>query len=336
MGFFLAGDLGGTKTILALYQMHAGRHVLLREQRFASGEHADLGGMVAEFLKGCPQSPVLVSFGVAGPVVAGKASITNLGWTVDSAQLKARFGFAEVLLLNDLVAAARAVPFLKSEDLFVVNAGEAVTNATLAVLAPGTGLGEAYLCWDGERYRAYPSEGGHADFAPLTAQQQELLSFLRERFGHVSYETVCSGLGIPHLYQFLVEADGRRVSPQLEEELAGAADRTPVLLRHALEHDCPVCLETLRLFFAVLAAETGNAALRFLATGGIFLGGGILPRLLPVFDRQAFMAVFVGKGRMADILRRIPVRIITRENTTLLGAALAASQRMAQEENQCR
>jgi len=338
MNYFLAGDLGGTKTVLALYRMDAGGCQLLRSRRFASSEHADLESLVAIFLAECPEAPILAAFGVAGPVVAGEARITNLGWSVSCRRLAARFHFAEVLLLNDLVALAEAVPSLGPEDLLVVNRGEPAPEGAMAILAPGTGLGEASLCWDGERYRAYPSEGGHADFAPLTLQQEELRRSLQAGFGHVSYETVCSGLGIPRIYTFLRETGGRGL-PRLAAELVGVADPTPVLVRHALEHGCELCQEALSLFFSVLAAEAGNVALKFLATGGVFLGGGLLPRLLPLFDGSHFMEVFAGKGKMADLLWRMPVQIITRENTGLMGAAVAAHRRLsagAGREARCR
>lgn len=324
MGYFLAGDLGGSKTILALYATTGEGYCLVREQRFACSDYGDFSGLLADFLRGPEEVPHVAAFGVAGPVVGGRVRMTNLGWLIDQEALRDRFGFAEVLVLNDLVAVAEAVTILPPEDLLVVNSGTPVPRGSMAVLAPGTGLGEAYLCWAGTGYAAYPSEGGHVDFAPTSEMEEALLSFLRAAHGHVSYEAVCSGTGIPNIYRYLTQGAGMKPSPELEAALAAAADMTPVLAAHALEQDGGVARLTLELFFAILAAEAGNMALKFLATGGLYLGGGMLPRLLPVFDAKRFMTGFVGKGRLAGVLATIPVRMIMTERAALHGAALTA------------
>jgi len=324
MGYFLAGDLGGTKTLLALYATTGQGYSLVREQRFVSSDYGDFSGIIAEFLHGSAEHPQMAAFGVAGPVVGGKIRMTNLGRLIDQEVLREQFRFAEVLLLNDLVAVAEAVSVLQPDELLVVNGGTPVPQGSMAVLAPGTGLGEAYLCWDGTGYAAYPSEGGHADFAPASEMEEGLLSFLRAEYGHVSYELVCSGKGIPNIYRYLTQGAGMQVPPDLQAALDAAPDITPVLISQALAKKGDVARLTLEIFFSVLAAEAGNMAMKFLATGGVYLGGGMLPRLLPAFDPKRFMARFVSKGRMAGLLSTIPVRIITTDRAGLNGAALAA------------
>lgn len=335
MACFLAGDLGGTKAHLALYAAAGQGYALVREQRFASRDYDDFSGIIADFLRGGSEGrSQMAAFGVAGPVAGGKARMTNLGWLIDQEALREQFQLAGVILLNDLVAVAQAVPGLPPEDLLVVNAGTPVPHGSMAVLAPGTGLGEAYLCWNGPDYTACPSEGGHADFAPASELEQGLLSFLRAQYGHVSYEMVCSGKGIPNIYRYLTEGAGMKAPAELQEALAAVSDPVPVLADQALKKEGGVACLTLEIFFAVLAAEAGNMALKFLSTGGLYLGGGLLPRLLPAFDQKKFMARFVDKGRMAGILADIPVKIITTDRAGLEGAALTAFR--ALEEHQAR
>lgn len=324
MGYFLAGDLGGTKTLLALYATEGQGYALVREQRFASGDYDDFSGIIADFLRGSGERPEMAAFGVAGPVVGGRVRMTNLGWLIDQEVLREQFQFAEVLVLNDLLAVAEAVSILPQADLRVVNGGIPAPQGSMAVLAPGTGLGQAYLCWNGTGYTAFPSEGGHADFAPTSELEQGLLSFLRAEHGHVSYELVCSGKGIPNIYRYLTQGAGMKVPVHLQEALDAATDFTPVLMGQTLEKEGDVARLTLEIFLSVLAAEAGNMALKFLATGGLYLGGGMLPRLLPTFDSQRFMEHFAGKGRMAGLLSTIPVKIITTDKAGLNGAAVAA------------
>lgn len=324
MGYFLAGDLGGTKTLLAIYAATEHGYTLVREQRFANSGYDDFAGVVADFLHGSPEHPEIAAFGVAGPVAEGRVRMTNLGWLIDQGALRQQFQLAEVLLLNDLVAVAQAVSILAPEDFMVINAGTQAPQGSMAVLAPGTGLGEAYLCWNGTDYTPFPSEGGHADFAPTSEMEQGLLSFLRAEHGHVSYEMVCSGKGIPNIYRYLTEGAGMKVPARLQDALGATTDINPVLVGQALEKEGEVARLTLEIFFSVLAAEAGNMAIKFLATGGLYLGGGMLPKLRHIFDSKRFMERFTDKGRMAGILSAIPVRMITTERAGLNGAALAA------------
>ncbi len=332
MGYFLAGDLGGTKALLALYATIGQGYALVREQRFACGGYDDFSAIIADFLSDSSEQPQMAAFGVAGPVADGRVWMTNLGWLIDQEALREQFQLAEVLVLNDLVAVAQAVSILPPEDLLVINAGTPVPHGSMAVLAPGTGLGEAYLCWNGRDYTPFPSEGGHADFAPTSEVEQGLLSFLRAEHGHVSYELVCSGKGIPNIYRYLTEGAGMKVPSGLQGALDAAMDITPVLMGQALEKEGEVARLTLEIFFSVLAAEAGNMALKFLSTGGLYLGGGMLPRLLAVFAPKVFMERFIGKGRMAGILSAIPIRMITTDRAGLNGAALSAFRAMQKQQ----
>jgi glucokinase len=213
--------------------------------------------------------------GVAGPVVEGQAKIVNLSWIIEKSKLERNLKLSSVRLLNDLEAIANAVPVLEKSDQRTIHKGDPEKNGTMAVIAPGTGLGEAFLLWEGSNYRAIPSEGGHADFAPADSRQTELLEYLREQFGHVSCERVCSGRGIPNIYAFLKEQKIAEEPEWLADKLAKADDPTPVIVNAAQEGEesCTLCVETVRLFVSILAAEAGNLALRVLATGGVYLGG---------------------------------------------------------------
>jgi glucokinase len=318
----LAGDIGGTKTHLALFAPGSDVRTPFREKTYASGQYPGLEALAREFLAAIDAQVECAGFGVAGPVVAGRARITNLPWVMDEAQLAEDLGLASVHLLNDLEAIAGAVPALRETDRVILNRGQAASGGTVAVIAPGTGLGEAFLVWDGTRYRAQPSEGGHADFAPNSALQAELLNHLQQRFGHVSWERVCSGRGLPNIYDFL-RTSGHAPEP---DWLAADDDRTAVIVRAALDagRPCRLCQATLKTFVAILGAEAGNLALKVMATGGVYLGGGMPPRIMPALRDGTFMEAFAGKGRMAPLLKQIPVYVITNPKAALWGAARRA------------
>lgn len=322
----LAGDIGGTKTILAAYSAEHGPYAPLTQQVFASAAYASLEDIVRDFLATTPASIDAACFGVAGPVLAGRAHITNLPWVIDSTRLAMTFGWHTVHLLNDLEAVAYAVPELKPDDVHVLSAGRPVPGGNLAVLAPGTGLGEAYITVERGRFSAHACEGSHASFAPMTALQIELLRYMWEvkGFDHVSHERVCSGgLGIPNLYDFLKDT-GRAEEPAwLREALATAEDPTPIILSSALDDvkACELCRATLDLFIAILGSEAGNQALKIMATGGIYLGGGIPPRILSKLEEPAFLEALRGKGRFRALLTDFPVSVILNAQAGLLGAA---------------
>jgi glucokinase len=319
----LAGDVGGTKTDVALYSLTAGPRDPVARSSFPTAHFASLESLLTEFLAQVHQPIEAACFGVAGPVVAGQARPTNVPWLIDAAKLRETLTVQSVYLLNDLEALANAVPLLEPSDLHTLNPGEPRPGGAIGVVAPGTGLGEAFLTWDGARYHAFASEGGHADFAPTNPLELDLLGFLRSRFDHVSYERVCSGLGIPNLYAFLKDR-GHGVEPaRLAAELAAADNPTPIIVRTALgrEPGSELCDATLNLFTSILGSEAGNLALKVLATGGIYLGGGIPPRILPYLRHEQFMQSFRGKGRLSELLIRIPVHVILNPAAALLGAA---------------
>ncbi len=319
----LAGDVGATKANLALYSPEAGPRAPLAEMTLASAHYPDLESLVRTFLDEV-QAPIeRVCLGVAGPVVEGRAAISNLAWRVDQAALCRALGIADVRLVNDLLATAYAIPYLEAGDLHEVNRGEPAQGGARAIIAPGTGLGMAFVTWDGNRYWPHASEGGHADFAPNGALQGELWRALQARFGHVSRERVCSGLGIANIYAFL-RARGAEEPRWLSERLAAAEDPTPIIVEAALADSAvpSICAETLRLFVEILAAEAGNLALTVLATGGVYLGGGIPPRILRLLEPEPFMRAFCAKGRMAELLAQVPVTVILNPKAALLGAAV--------------
>jgi glucokinase len=324
----LAGDTGGTKTSLALFSVKAGPRTPLKEATYASARYPNLEAIVREFLREADTPVESASFGVAGPVVSGCASITNLGWELDEGQLRTALKLSSVRLLNDLQAIGYGVPLLQPEDLHTLNPGQLVAGGALAVIAPGTGLGEAFLTWDGSRYHAHPTEGGHTDFAPANELQMGLLKFLWQRYGHVSYERVCSGLGIPNIYAYL-KASLRVAEPEwLAAELAAAGDPTPVIVSAALHPERPseLCRATLDVFVSVLGSEAGNLALKTLATGGVFLAGGIPPRIVPALQSELFMKAFKNKGRFAEFMSRLPVHVILNPKVALFGAAAAGME----------
>jgi glucokinase len=318
----LAGDLGGTKTNLAVYSTAAGLQAPLVEATFASAQYASLEALVGEFMSRLDVRPDRACFGVAGPVVAGQAHITNLPWIMSEDALAASLGLRTVRLINDLDAIAHAVPLLERADLHTLNQGKPLPGGAIGVIAPGTGLGEAFLIWNGERYQPHPSEGGHADFAPTSPVEVDLLRYLQERHGHVSFERVCSGHGLPNIYAFLRDSGRAPEPPWLAEHLTSAVDPAPTIVNLALQPDAPaLCAQTLDVFVSILGAEAGNLALKVMATGGLYVGGGIPPRIVAALERGAFMQSFSRKGRFTDLLSAVPVHVILTPKAALLGAA---------------
>jgi glucokinase len=318
----LAGDIGGTKTILALFDRASGPRAPLAQTAYRSADYACLAEMVRHFLRGQSERVSGACFGLAGPVLAGRGTLTNLDWpALVETELAEALGLPAVKLLNDLEAIAWGVTVLEPADLATLRDAPAAAGGAIAVIAPGTGLGEAYLTWDETGYRAHACEGGHTDFAPTTPQQLELARFLMARFEHVSYERVCSGIGLPNIYAFLKEAGGMAEPAWLAERLAAAADPTPIIVNAGLEGSAAICRAALDLFVETLGAEAGNLALKVLATGGVYLGGGIPPRILPALQGEGFRRAFLGKGRMGRLLAGMPVHVIVHPQPALAGAA---------------
>jgi glucokinase len=324
----LVGDIGGTKTALAVVSPERGPRELLAGKTFPSGKFSSLEAIIGNYLAGTDLAIDRAVFGIAGPIRGGQVRTTNLPWCVEDVRLAETFGFSSVRFINDLEAMAYGVPHLKTSELFVLNHGTPLKGGAIAVIAPGTGLGEAFLTWDGTRYRAHASEGGHADFAPKSLLEGDLLNYLNGRFGHVSYERVCSGPGISHIYEYLKWGGYGDEPPWLAKQMRNVEDVTPVIVNAALDRErpCELCVRTLDEFVSLLGAEAGNLALKVLATRDVYLGGGIVPRILPFLKKEIFMKSFRDKGRYAELMERIPVHVILNPDVALLGAASRAME----------
>lgn len=318
----IAGDIGGTKTDLAIYSTESGPHAPLAQVEFKSSDYPSLQAMVAEFLSHTKTRADVASFDVAGPVIDGHVKTTNLPWVMDETSLKAALNLKSVHLMNDLEAVARSVPVLRPADLITLNQGSPVAQGPIAIIAPGTGLGESFLTWDGSRYQAHSSEGGHSDFAPTDKRQIRLLEFLLWRFDHVGVERVCSGIGVPNIYEYFRDVEKIQERPEVAQAIKSAKDPTRAIVEAAVDPRNPseLCLATVDMLVSILGAEAGNLVLKVFATGGVYMAGGIALHLIDVLNEPRFMEAFVNKGRFKDLMRRIPVHVIT-VHAALVGAA---------------
>ena len=328
----LAADIGGTKTDLAVFSHEAGPHSPLVEGEVHSADYPGLQALAAEFLSKVDIPVERACFDVAGPVIDGHAKVTNLPWTMDEASLASDLNLKSVSLLNDLEAVARAVPILRPIDVTTLNAGQPVLNGAIGVIAPGTGLGESFLTWDGSKYVSHGSEGGHADFAPTDERQIGLLRYMLERFDHVGIERVCSGIGIPNIYEYLRDIEKIPEGPQISQLIAASKDRTVAIVTAAadLQHPSKLCAATVDTFISILASEAGNVALKVLATGGIYLAGGIPLHVLSALQDPRFIECFTRKGRFAELMKHIPVHLIL-SRAALLGAAVYGLESFKEE-----
>jgi glucokinase len=312
----LAGDIGATKANLALFYWSGDHLDIKREASFKSKAYPGIHHLLQAFLKEDDQ-PAGVCLGVAGPVEDGKANLTNLGWTLDSKSITSQLQGLPVTLVNDLEAAANSLAVLEEKDVHTLHRG-VMGNGNAAILAPGTGLGEAGLYHGKEGYYPFATEGGHSPFSPQNEIDVELYNYLKRKFGHVSFERVVSGPGICTLYDFLLQKKERDEPAWLKEKLL-AHDRAIVISENATE--CAICRETMDLFFRYLATEAASLVLKVKATAGLFLAGGILPHLLPILDKDLFHKWFCNAGRLKFLLQDVPVKIILNEKAPLLGAA---------------
>ena len=322
----LAGDIGGTNARLAYFQPQNGHLQLVSERVFPSREHKEFGEIVARFVDDSGTHPEAACFGIAGPVRNGRVETSNLPWIIEQSRLAKQIHLPATLLINDLEASAWGIGALTSTDLVALNqvSGAAVGNQ--AVIAPGTGLGEAGLFWDGVRHHVFACEGGHTDFAPQDELQIELLRFLKARFGHVSYERILSGPGLVNGYEFLRDEQREKESPELAAAMK-QGDAAAAISRAAMAGTDPLAEQALDLWIRVYGAEAANLTLKAMSTGGLFLAGGISPKILPKLQGPLFMQAFLDKGRMRPLVESIPVRVVTNDKAGLLGAARCAAMR---------
>lgn len=320
----LAGDIGGTKTLLGIFSRSPSRPGVLAMRTFPTTEYSSLIAMVDAFLKpqlgGRPQIEA-ACFGVAGPVIDDRAELTNVGWSVDGREVALAFGLSRVRLLNDLVAIAHSIAVLADGELHVLQGGVPNPSGNAALIAAGTGLGEAFLFNDGRRLVPAASEGGHGDFAARTPRELQLASWLTERYGRAEWEQVISGQGLRNLFYFThpdpVPVDSRHP--------ADPVDVAALMSTNAMAGTCAHCREGLDLFVSAYGAESGNAALRAVATRGVYVAGGIAPKILPELETGAFMHAFRSKAPMVELLDTIPVKVVTNPDAGLLGAAVVAN-----------
>jgi len=325
VNMILAGDIGGTKTLLGLFDAAPVRPRSITTHSFSTLDYSDLPSMIAAFLTATNSSHGSIDracFGVAGPVIDEAATLTNVPWRVDARAVAASFTIGRVFLLNDLEAMAWSVPVLHDDEVHVLQEGAALAGGNVALIAAGTGLGQAMLHAVDGHFIPSPSEGGHADFAARNDREIELLRDLTARFGRAEVEHVVSGRGLINVHHVAHRRSPCRASIDLDD-----ADAPAQITRAALEHVCDRCVETLDIFIDAYGAEAGNVALRAVATGGVFIGGGIAPKILPALTTGAFMRAFVAKSPLDGMLKAMPVKIILNADAALLGAAVFAAGR---------
>lgn len=323
----LAGDIGGTSTRLAFFEQVDGMLRPTVEQTYSSQAHDSLDAIVARFIADHPLTAHAAAFGIAGPVRAQRVETPNLAWIVDGHSLAQRLGLPRIGLINDLEANAWGIGALDPSDFVMLNAGAPDAYGNQAVISAGTGLGEAGIYWDGHAHRPFACEGGHADFAPRNDEEIGLLNYLRGRFDRVSYERVVSGPGLHNIFAYLRDAVAgpAAVTPALHAAL-DAGDPAAAIARAALDRSDPIAMKALAMFVSLYGAEAGNLALKAMATGGVFIGGGIAPRILDQLKGPSFLQAFMAKGRMRPLLEAMPVKVILNEKTALLGAARFAAR----------
>jgi glucokinase len=323
----LAGDVGGTKTSLAIFEVDGTRLEMLVLEKYPSQQYGSLDEIVRQFVEAQGHSCDWGSFGIAGPVRHGRAETTNLPWLVDAKRLTDELGFRKVWLMNDLEANAWGISALEEKDFCVLSKGKPDPTGNASIISAGTGLGQAGLYRDGEQLRPFASEGGHSDFAPNSDLEIALLQYLKRTYHHVSWERVVSGMGLVNIYDFLRDYRGPETPAWLAEEMK-AGDQAAVISRAAHERRCPVCTGTLELFAHLYGVEAGNHALKIMSTAGVYLGGGVAPKNLDYFRDGTFMSGFWSKGRMEPLMRDMPVKVILNDRTALYGPAVFAGNEL--------
>ncbi|WP_456374615.1 glucokinase [Thiolapillus sp.] len=323
----LAGDIGGTKTTLAFIEASSsqGMQVLCRST-WASREHDSLESILAVFLEKHALRPDAAAFGVAGPVLNGRCITTNLPWTIETAALRRILGIEQLWLINDLEANAWGIDALSDEDFHTLNPGRDNARGNRSIISAGTGLGEAGMYWDGNTHIPFASEGGHASFSPASDLEDALLRYLRSKHGHVSWELVVSGMGLANIHEFLLQHQGKNTQGWLQKSME-EGDVAAAISAAARSGRCELCSQAVELFVHLLGVEAGNHALKIMATGGVYLGGGIAPKILKELQKPAFLQGFFSKGSMETLMRDMPVRVILNPEAALLGAAEYALNR---------
>jgi glucokinase len=325
MNHFIAGDIGGTKTRIAVIEVNGTRVRIVRETVYSSRSFATFEILLEDFFSSGTTFSGYAAFGIAGPVQGRVAQTTNLPWRIDADALQQKFGFAYCALLNDLEATAYGIPALCADDLLVLQSGVPDSRGNAAVIAAGTGLGEAGLFWDGQQHQPFATEGGHASFSPDDELEIAFLRYLQQQHRHVSWERVVSGMGLVSLHEFLCLHRGAAPQPWLAEEIRNG-NAAAAISAAALSGRDEICIETLVLFVRLYGAEAGNLALKVMSRGGLYLGGGIAPKILPLLQNGAFLDAFLNKGRMRPLLEAMPVKVILNDRAALFGPALRAAQ----------
>ncbi len=319
----LAGDIGGTNARLALFDVQNGQFNLVSATIFPSRRYSSLDKIVNEFVRTAGIRPAQACFGVAGPVTNGRVETSNLPWTIESRRLADELNLKSATLINDLEATGWGIAAVSQDDLVPLNSVTAKSPGNQAIVAAGTGLGEGGLYWDGTRHHVFATEGGHCDFAPLNDLQVELFRYLHARYGHVSYERVLSGPGLVNVFEFLRDTGKGKVPDWLAEQML-KIDPAAAISEAAMEGKCAMCAQALDIFVSVFGAEAGNLALKLKATGGVFIAGGIAPKILSRLATPIFLQAFLGKGRMQHLMEIMPIKVITNDKLALLGAARCA------------
>jgi len=325
----LAGDVGGTKVHLALYDFRDGKLKHTREERFPAREYSGLEAIVKEFVGA--DEVTAACFGVPGPVRDGRLRLTNLPWTLDSRELTVNLGIPHVFLINDLEANGYGIAELVPDQIHTLSDGDTGQVGNRALIAAGTGLGEGLLIWNGHMHVPFPSEGGHSDYSPRNEDEIDLLRFLKQKYnGRISWERVVSGMGMTNIYEFLRDVRGVEEPKWLVEEIAEAGDPNSVITEAGLAAKAEICEKTLDMFVSAYGAEAGNLALKVLSVGGLYVGGGIGPRILEKLKDGTFLHAFRDKGRLSQLLINMPVRVILESRAAVLGAAAFAEARAAE------
>lgn len=315
----LAGDIGGTKVSLALFEEDK-QFQCVEEKTFHSRDFSDFSSLLHHFLSSFPDVSISrAGFGIAGPVQDGICRATNLPWTLSAEELQHQCKIPHVFLLNDLEASGWGLQFLSPSKYVTLNEGKKI-NGNRVLISAGTGLGEAGLFWNTKIHQPIATEGGHTDFAPCNEEQMGFFSYLYKQYKHVSYERVLSGFGLYQIYRFLVDTQKEERDPEIEA-ISTKSEPQRLVIEKALEGLSTACIHAVEIFISIYGAEAGNLALKYLARGGVYLGGGLAPRLLPFFKHGGFMSAFTAKGRFSSLMQDIPIHLILEDTTALFGAA---------------